>query len=259
MFILHPGNLREHVQRCVDLGYQLGCLPRQTAVGSILCAPPADEVFPAFPQNEWIDRHNAMKGRYAFDLMRAAGAPVKDQGRLNFCWGEALTQGVEADRVGQGLPYVELAAESLAGAVNCKNAGYSIDSAAAYAAAHGIARRELVPLWSINPSQWQGDWKADALLHCPTKYRDLDGKNVWANTVTAILCGRTVAAGIHWGSGGHALCYGALDLVDGQLVPVARQSWGPGYGEDGYFVLAGGTGIPTLGAIALLEAKFSRQ
>jgi len=258
MLLIGDQNYREHAAQAVLRDHEAGCLPRQTAYGGVLCAPPASEHIRPLPESEWKDRIRGMQGRFIGDLMRSAKIPCKDQGRLNYCWAYSLAACIEALRLTEGQPYVELAGESLAGDVAYRNAGNSLDSALAYAAEHGLSERVAVPAYSLRTSEWQQGWKTDALLHRPLEWWDLDGEQVWAQTVTALLCGLPVYVGLAWW--GHAVMYTGLAIAsDGEIVPEFRNSWGSDYGDDGYAQLSGRHKVPSRGSFVPRAATFSTR
>jgi hypothetical protein len=243
MLLIGEHNYQEHVDESERRGHADGCLRRLYTPGSCYRAKPA--TFRPFPESEWTDRIRAMKGRFLGDLERAAKLPNKDQGKLKYCWAFSLAACLESLRLRQGLPYCDLAAESLGGSVGFQNVGNSLDAAIAFAAKQGICRRSFVSPGCIDSSRFLDGWQVDAIRHLPVQWDDLEAGDPWALTVTAILQGDPVYAGYDWWR--HCVKLTGLDIVDNEIVVEFRNPWG-NWGDNGYAHLSGRHKIPSCGS-----------
>ena len=162
------------------------------------------------------------------------------------CWAYSLAQSVMAVRAAQGQPFVQLSPESLAEDVNYRNAGNYLDSALAYAAKNGIATRATVPQHKIKESQWDAAYKEERTHYIPSEWWDLDGRDVWRSTVTALLLGYGCYVGYDFWS--HAVWLDRLRIGDNGKIEVhTPNSHGPG--QDVW--LAGSKAIPSMGSFVL--------
>jgi len=255
MIEIGDGNYREfvdqHLQRADGV---VGALPRKVPLGNLACARPyADSGAPMIPQAEWADRIRAMEAAkaWAADVKASTGAKDLDQDGLPYCWAYSLTDCVETVRATQGLPYVELAPESLGGCVNYRSVGNSLDDALAWAAKHGIAPRSLVPAHNLRVQSWGAEWQKQAANHVPLEWWDLGAKSMWGETVSVLLTGGVVYAGYDWW--GHAVKLDKLVLVGSEVCVSGPNSWG----ANQRFVLKGNRKMPSLGCFAPRSVSFS--
>lgn len=156
----------------------------------------------------------------------------------------ALTNCLEDLRDSQGLPYIELAPETGGGAVGWYNSGGAMDADIRYVAKHGIATREFCEPHVINPRKFRQGWEQSAQLHIPLEWFELGHSgDMWAEVVTALLSGLPVYPGYSWWR--HSVMLGKLvgDNLDGEI----ENSWGSGWGNGGYGILAGSRKVPTAG------------
>ena len=132
-----------------------------------------------------------------------------------------------AVRAAQGQKFVQLSPESLAEDVNYRNAGNYLDSALEYAAKNGIATRATVPQHKIKESQWDAAYKEERTHYIPAEWWDLDGRDVWQSTVTALLLGYGCYVGLDWWS--HAVWYDRMRISDRGAIEIhTPNSHGPG-------------------------------
>ena len=211
------------------------------------------EDVPLIPESEWADRIRYMTEHKLFLGDRIQFDPrAHSQNGLNYCWAYSLAQGVEAELVRNGQPFSLLAPESLGEDVRWRNAGNYLDSAITYAAQHGIARRKYVPQHEINSSKFDPEWKNDRANFVPLEWWDLGGRNVWAQTVTALLSGFGCYVGLDWWS--HAVWYGKL-VLDGNRIGVwTPNSHGPG--EDR--ILYGSRAVPSMDSYVPRSVTFQQ-
>lgn len=231
-----------------------GCRQRETSIGGLPCARVMadDSSIVIVPESQWKARIEEMqaKGLFARQIFEASNPFQADQGKLNYCWAFSLTQTIELNRVAAGLPYIELAAESLGGDVSYRNAGNAIDSAIAYAAAHGIASRSFVDHGCISPSGFRQGWEKNAVNFRPIEWWDVGANDMWAESVTVLLTGKPLYVGYDWW--GHAVMLDELVIVGDEVCVSGPNTWGKGQ----RFVLKGSKKVPSYGCFGVRETTF---
>lgn len=227
-------------------------LPRETAVGEA-GLPLFAEFVPIIPEAEWKPRIQAMTERGLFIGQRWKSDPNADfQNGYGFCWAYSLAQAVMAVRACEGQPFVQLSPESLAELVGYQNRGYYLDRALQYAASRGIASRATVPQHKIKESQWSPDYKEDRQNYIPTEWWDLGGKNVWDETITALLMGYGCYVGYDWWS--HAVFLDGLRIgSNGKIEVHTPNSHGPG--QDVW--LSGSRAVPSMGSFVVRSVTYT--
>lgn len=250
--IITDSNWKDVVRRLESEGFQPGALPRQTAVGELEGVPVFAEQVPLIPPSEWEDRIREMTENRSWIGDRWQSDPRADsQNGLGYCWAYSLAQAVMAVRAGQGQPFVQLSPESLAGDVNYQNRGNYLDSALKYAATYGLATRQTVPQYKIRESQWDPAYKEERTKYIPLEWWDLGGRNVWNETVTALLLGYGCYVGYDWW--GHAVFLDRLRIQNGTIQVHTPNSHGPG--NDVW--LSGSRAVPSLGSFVLRSVTWS--
>ena len=244
---IDDSNFAQVVQESEGAGFLAGCLPRQTEIGGLACAAVFAEHVPIIPESEWIPRIEQMTATGSFIGQRWQSNPQADyQNGFRFCWAYSLAQSVMAVRASMGQPFVQLSPESLAEDVGYRNRGNSLDSALEYASKYGVASRATVPQHKISESQWNPQYKDERQLFMPLEWYDLGGKNVWAETVTALLMGFGCYVGYDWAS--HAVFLDMLAVNDkGQITAHTPNSHGP---KNDWW-LSGFKAIPSMGSFVL--------
>jgi hypothetical protein len=239
-------NADDVVSESVSNGFVAGALPRETQIGDLACAAVFAEYVPLIPESEWKNRISAMTSSGSFIGQRWSSDPNADyQNGLGFCWAYSLCETAMTVRATQGQPFIQLSPESLAECVGYRNSGYSLDGALQYAAANGIATRATVPQHKINKSQWDPKYKDERQNYIPLEWWDLGGKDVWAETVTALLQGWACYVGYSWWS--HAVMLDMLRVNNGKIEVHSPNSHGPG--NDVW--LSGSKAIPSMGSFVL--------
>lgn len=239
-------NFADVVAEGRQAGFAAGALPRQTQIGELACAPVFAEHIPLIPQSEWANRIQAMTASGGFIGQRwISDASADYQNGLSYCWAYSLAQAAMAVRHAMGQPRIQLAAESLAECVGYRNAGYYLDRALEYASTNGIASRAMVPKFKTNPSQWDQKYTDDRQNYMPLEWYDLGGKDIWAETVTALLSGWGCYVGYDWWS--HAVFLDMLRIKDGRIEVHTPNSHGAG--NDAW--ISGSRAIPSMGSFVL--------
>ena len=231
----------------------VGALPRQSAVGCIPGVPVFAEHVPLIPESEWPDRIKHATDNRLWIGDRWQSDPVADfQNGYGFCWAYSLSQAVMAVRRAQGQEFVQLSPESLAEDVGYHNRGNYLDSAIKYAAAHGLASRATVPQHKITENAWKPEYKEERKKYIPLEWYDLDGENVWAQTVTALLMGFGCYVGYDWWS--HAVFLDKLRIgSNGKIEAHTPNSHGTG--NDVW--LAGSKAVPSMGSFVLRSVTWN--
>lgn len=187
------------------------------------------------PEVEWKERIEEMERKQIrlSDLIAQAGLEVLDQGSTNYCWINAPTFNVMVARVLANQPLVRLSPASVGAKIkNFTNVGGWGTEGLDYIIRHGLVPQEL---WPANAIQRQYDTpQADAER---SKYRvsewwELKPRN-WHEHGSALLNYVPVCVGLnYWG---HEVT--DVDLViypDGSIGPRFANSWGRGWGTNGY-------------------------
>jgi hypothetical protein len=208
------------------VGSPPGYIPRESNIGDIEGVGVYADAFPLIPESEWVDRIKYMTSVGGFIGQRWQPDPKASfQNGFGWCWAYSLTQALEGARAKMGFEFVQLSPESLLELVNYRNAGYYCDKALDYAKKYGIAERRLVPQYSQNPKQW-GDYRDNAKNYVPLETWDGGAKNIWAETITALLSGDGCYVGLNWWS--HAVWYDGLVLNGNKIGVHTPNSHGPG-------------------------------
>lgn len=235
---IDDSNYAEYVQLAARDG-EFGCLPRRSEIGEAeYCAVFADAV-PLIPKDEWPGRIAAMAGRFPRALIEDTPIVSMSQNGLPYCWAWGLAQAMMAVRAQQGQDYIEFAPESLGAVVSFRKQGFYPERAIKWAAENGVCTRQYVPLHSINPSRYGDGWQENAKLHRPTEWFDLGGRDMWSETVTALLLGFPIYVGYNFWS--HAVMLDELVIVNGEICVSGPNSWG----RDQRFILKGSRKIPS--------------
>jgi hypothetical protein len=226
---INDDNFQDVVNESGAAGFLAGALPRETSLGGLACAEVFAEHVPLIPESKWKSRIQYATENGLFIGHRWRSDPQADyQDGFGFCWAYSLSQATMAVRAAMGQPFVQLSPESLAEDVGYRNRGNSLDSSLAYAAKFGIASRATVPQHKISEREWSAQYKEDRKLYLPLEWFDLGGKDVWAETVTALLSGFGCYVGYDWW--GHAVLLDMLRINDkGQIPTATAQETTPGY------------------------------
>jgi hypothetical protein len=175
------------------------------------------------PQADWSSTYQNRKGSMLGDLY-ASVVPPKDQDGLGYCWVYSCTGIMELVRVVQGLPYVNLSAESIGGPTNnWRNQGGDTQQSLDQATKVGgcLESFENQPN-SLASRLWKTGWQADCIHHRVTLSCDVPD---YAHQLSAGLLNVACYGGLDWW--GHEISQWQVYLrPDGSLVPECRNSWG---------------------------------
>ncbi len=218
---------------------------------------PATELI---PRSQWHDLIKAGQGTFLSDLIKQKGIPAKSQGRLNYCWVYGSTRAVEVVRATSGLPFEDLAPESVGGpCTGWRNTGgYAGEAFTQLAKAGACASSYLDAPNSLSSQKWKPGWQENAQLHKAVSWAEIDTS--FDAVITCLLKRIPVAAGLPWWR--HLVCF--LDpviLPDGSVGVLFQNSWGvdwPTKGANGFATLSEAKATPD-GAAAPSIVTFSEK
>jgi len=191
------------------------------------------------PRSEWqprIEEKKARKSRLR-DIVDQMKLPPKDQEQTNFCWANAPTHCIEILRVKQNQPTVILSPASVACQINgFRNQGGWGKSALQFISDKGATPVDLWPANAIDRKYLTDAGKTAAMNYRDTEWWELEPNNI-DHLISALLLGLPVAIGLSWWS--HEVTAYDADWIDGAIAVDFRNSWGPGYGDNGYGTLQG--------------------
>jgi hypothetical protein len=255
-------------------------------VGCYGCAPPYHAVeIPLIPRSEWPERIRDMEAANSrlSDLERQHNVPCLDQNGKGYCWAHSTTGCVMALRAVMNQPTVALSAYAVACVIkNFRDEGgwgaLSLD----FITSRGVPTEELWPMQSMDRRNDNArTWENAALNKVTEGWVDLQAaqydRNLTFDQVGSLLLARVPGVGDYnwWG---HSVKL--VDLVNGASLRDStrmgtgklattkqferiwgvnteaggfgvriRNSWGAGWGDQGFGVLAGQKAIPD-GAVA---------
>lgn len=196
------------------------------------------------PRSKWpelIAEMERTKTRLS-DFYKAAACPVLDQDGFGWCHAYSPTSAIFALRAVSRQIKVDLSPASIAGPVtNWTNRGAWIGDDLASIMEVGCATREYVPDFCTNPAKCKSGWKENARLHRATDCFELGNRN-FDEVMTYLLCRIPVCVGYNWW--GHAVTLFDPVYVNGKFGVRLLNSWGLGWGEEGWGVLMEGKGTP---------------
>lgn len=208
------------------------------------------------PRSQWHDLIKQGQGSFLSDLVAEQKIPAKMQGRLNICWCEGPVRAYELRRAVMGLPYEDLAPESVAGpATGWRNIGGYASEAFDQLARGGVCRSSFLDAPnSLESKEWKTGWQADAARHKAVQWARLTGENIFDQLITCLLKRIAVAACLPWW--GHCVAYlDPIILPDGSVGVKGQNSWGvdwPTKGANGMFVLNERKATPSDAAVPIL-------
>lgn len=218
--------------------------------------PPRD--LELIPRSEWSARVKAQEQQKTriSDILLAAGIPSLDQGSNGYCWGHSTVGCVQAVRAIAGQPYVPLSAYMVCAIIKRgRNEGGWCGLSAKFLREVGVCSQQLWPQGNRNLRLDTPECRANAALHKVTEeWTDLtqevyDQNLTFDQVATCLLAGIPCALDFNWWS--HSVL--GCDLVEtepGAFGVRIRNSWGDGWGEKGFGILAGRKAIPD-GALAI--------
>lgn len=245
-----------------DTRHLCGCLPRREVYGALPFASTAPVELIPWEQipDKIADQERNKSTLYHIWLDSKIGS--LNQGQASWCWAFSGVGTLMLERELQGLPYVHLSPSSVAGpVVNFQNKGWYIEDCLKRMCEFGVASTEFVPELTMKQIDFKSGWKESCGMNKVTMWQDV-GNNAQAQ-ISMILNLHPLAVAENWWS--HA--FEQLRVVDSNKSLPANNplrysrgcvnSWGPSYGQGGYFELAGQKGIADQ-SYAIEQATFSQ-
>jgi hypothetical protein len=192
------------------------------------------------PRSEWKDRIAERKKRKLTnrDVIDRAGLPCKNQATTNYCWINSPGYACECVRVIQNQPMVILSPASGGAPIkDYQNVGGWGLEAIRWISQHGLVPVDRWPANAIDRSYATAENAALALQYRAVEWTEVDMSEAIDQIVSSLLNGFVGCAGLAWWR--HEVTYEDVDWIDNAAAIVARNSWGPGYGKDGHFILQG--------------------
>jgi len=193
---------------------------------------------PVIPRDEWDDRIEEIektKSRLS-DLCYSVNLKCPDQNGTNYCWANGPVYCVQVVRASMGLGVEYLSPASVAAPIKeYRNQGGWGTQALKYITKYGIVPSKLWPPNAIDKAYYTEQNREIAKDYVVTEWYDLERRN-FDQLITCLLLRIPVAVGYDWWR--HEVS--AIDpiaLGDGKYGIRIRNSWGMGYGKDGYAIL----------------------
>jgi len=208
----------------------LSAMPRKSAYGSI-GVPTFGDNFKVMTRSEIIDRAVYLDENEA-QISDLLDYPSKDQNGLPYCWIYGCVGALEAIRRVQGLPYVELSAESAGGPITGyrSRGGYG-EEGLQYLSKTGVANQSLWPKNKVGgPSNVTAEVKADYENHRIKEWFDCETNNV-EQLWTMLVLGFPCPLGLNWW--GHLIfaCGVVVDRASNKITGTRiRNSWAESWG-----------------------------
>jgi hypothetical protein len=225
-----------------------GCLPTKLSAPRPPLIIAAEELIAPIPRDQWKKLIEENQGSFLQDL-KGDRLPPHDQGTTNYCWAHGSVRAVELIDLYQTDQPCLLSAESVAVPLTGgRNRGGTPDEALDRLISHGACKQDRWPVNSRDLSYWNAPTAAEAQNHRVLRWLLVRS---WEMQVTLAILRFPVAAGLSWW--GHLVCqHTPIILPNGEVGIGADNSWGPDYGENGYFVLDEKRGTADLGCFAPL-------
>ena len=235
-----------------DPAFARGLVPRDYATDPPeMFAPPSE--IPLIPRSEWdarVAEQDAQESSLEH-LWRRTGQPPLDQNPEPFCWAYSTGAAVMAARMAANLPVVRLSPHAVA----CKLTGFQKEGgwcgwSAKFAREYGYPSVAAWPERSMSRQYDRPETWADAANHKVVEdWVDLTAPHYYYQQLTfdqvatCLLLNRPCPVDFNWW--GHSVC--ALRLVRVEAGSYGLRiinSWGSGWGEQGFATLRGSKAIP---------------
>lgn len=203
--------------------------------------------FPAellIPRSEWQARIQELEAtETGLDkLSIRASLPCHDQDGIPYCWIHGPTHCMEIIRVVQNEPVVLLSATSVGCKIkNFRKQGGWGKEGLQYISDNGVCTQSDWPENKLDrqydkPAAWEEAKKYEAMEWWVLRDRNLD------ELVSCLLRRIPVAGGYNWWS--HEISNVAPVWLDGTVAIRIRNSWGMGWGDNGFSILQGNKMLP---------------
>ena len=219
---------------------------------------------PIIPREQWKDLIEQKNKTNSWLRSINKNVPCLDQGSLGYCHAYGTIGAGMTMRASMGLPFVWLSAESVGGLVTgWQNDGADPREDLRVFKEYGACDISFMDRpWSLSPSRWRNGWQEDALNHTSVKCAILTQRDLFGQLMTCVL--NDVPSGTWFTSWWMHHVQGPLQAKyeNGKFWLLYRNSWGPTYGDDGYFWMAEGKGRGLAtpdGAFIILSMKPSEE
>lgn len=243
--VINDRNWLKHRDMDVEI-FARGLNPRTDWSMPEFCGPPDFDLVPRVAWPDLIADMERDRTRLS-DIAKDCGIPVLNQGDLPYCHAYSPALAAMVLEAYQGKPFAMLSPGSIGGpATGYRRRGAWIIDDLRVITERGIAETRFVPEKQVSRNGWKPGAEANALEHTVLEWYDLPRTQSFDRMITLLLNRVPVCTGHNWW--GHAVT--AFDpwckKSGGRWVFGARfrNSWGPGYGEDGWFVMEEGKGTP---------------
>jgi hypothetical protein len=210
-------------------GFPFGAIPRDDHPdGRLEGMPIFGEQIELLPESQWLDTARATYERGGFIGQRVQlDANADAQGRNPTCWSKSLAQVCMYARGALGMPFVQLAGESLIPVTGGRVQGYYLDRALAWLMENGIASAEFVGGQNdYNMRHFKPGIEENRRLYVPLEGFDGGRDDPFAVTVTALCAGWPCYVASN--KMRHAMCADGLVIEGNKLLPHCVNTWGPG-------------------------------
>lgn len=236
-----------------------------------MMAPPSG--VPLIPRSEWrarVEEQEAQRSSLEH-ILRVRGVPSLDQNQPNtrpprwgYCWCYSTTGAVVAARARDGLPHVALSAFGVAQQVmQGQDKGGWCGLSCEFIEKRGVPSLAAYPEWDTDwkkyrdaPAVWE-----DAARHKVTHaFRDIAAGHYYHQNlsydqlISCLLLNVPCPVDFNWW--GHSVLAVRAAWLDGEAVPVIRNSWGDRWGDRGFAPLQGQRKFPN-SALALVSTSLS--
>lgn len=235
-----------------DAEGDVGCYQDDVPLRSLAGTIPCSRLYRTIPRDEWKDRIREQKGADLHTITKDV-LPPHDQGSTNYCWAHGSVRALEIQRVYQGMNPEILSAESVAVPLTGgRNRGGTPTEALKQLRQYGACLQTYWPKNDRNINHAKPGWKDNRLYYQILRWVI---PHSWEEQITLALHNIAIAVGLNWW--GHLIVQKrAVILPDGSVGTGCDNSWGPSYGDNGYFELDESHGTATLGAFGPISATF---
>jgi len=194
---------------------------------------------------EMIEKADKNKAQ-PFHHKQLDGFDSLNQSNTNYCWGNAVIQGIHYLRAMNGLPHVPLSPASVCAPIKrYKNQGGWGSQALKYCVDHGVVPQSMWPANSRDKKYNNEETKAIRKEYQVNEFYELPDRSFHA-LVSCLLRGWPVAIGLNWWRHEVLACGVHIKGSDPESDTVVEidNSWGTGWGDNGHGILVRAKATP---------------